>query len=318
MLAFFDDISADLAVVDRELHRVLRSNDPLLTETASHLLKAGGKRLRPAFALLAAKFHRYDLAAVLPLAMALELIHMATLVHDDVVDAALTRRGTPTVKALWGNRVSTHTGDYLLARALICVSEYPDEMIPRDLARACVLMAEGELLQLEGANRPNLRQYLKRIKGKTAVLIEASCKLGAVATGAPPSIYRPLGRYGYYLGMAFQIPDDILDMVADERRLGKPVGGDIRQGVITLPVIYALERSTEARALAAIIAKPEKTREDIREAIRITKEGGGIDFAFRVADRYLAKARAQLERLPAVPARDALARIAEFVRARGF
>lgn len=318
MLPLFDEISADLAVVDRELQKVLQSNDPLLTETANHLLKAGGKRLRPAFALLAAKFHRYDLATVLPLAMALELIHMATLVHDDVVDAAQTRRGTPTVKALWGNRVSTHTGDFVLARALILVSEYPNEMIPRELARACVLMAEGELLQLEGANRPDLRQYLKRIKGKTAVLIEAACKLGAVASGAPPSIYRPLGRYGYYLGMAFQITDDILDMVADERRLGKPVGGDLRQGVITLPVIYALKRSPEAETLAAIIARREKTPEDIKEAIRITREGGGIDFAFRVAERYLAKARAQLERLPAIPARDTLACIADFVRMRSF
>ncbi|MDI6709735.1 MAG: polyprenyl synthetase family protein [Bacillota bacterium] len=318
MLPLFDEISADLAVVDRELHKALQSNDPLLTETANHLLKAGGKRLRPAFALLAGKFHRYDLTAVLPLAMALELIHMATLVHDDVVDAAQTRRGTPTVKALWGNRVSTHTGDFLLARALILVSEYPNEMIPRELARACVLMAEGELLQMAGTNRPDLRQYLKRIKGKTAVLIEAACKLGAVATGAPPSIYRPLGRYGYQLGMAFQITDDILDMLADERRLGKPVGGDLRQGVITLPVIYALERSPEAGTLTAIVAHPEKTPEDIREAIRITRDCGGIDFAFQVAERYLAKARAQLERLPAIPARETLARIAEFVRARSF
>lgn len=318
MLPFLDEVAADLAFLDGELQKVLRSDDPLLTETANHLFKAGGKRLRPAFALLAAKFHRYDLAAVLPLAMSLELIHMATLVHDDVVDNAQTRRGTPTVKALWGNRVSTHTGDYLLAKALILVADYENEMIPRELARACVLMSEGEILQLTGANRPDLRQYLKRIKGKTAVLIEAACKLGAVATGAPRSIYQPLGCYGHHLGMAFQITDDILDMVANERQLGKPVGGDLRQGVITLPVIYALERSAEQETLARIVACSEKTAKDIEDAIRITIDCGGIEFAFRIAESYLAKARAQLARLPAIPARDALLGLADFVKTRSF
>jgi heptaprenyl diphosphate synthase len=288
-------------------------------ETSSYLFRAGGKRLRPAFALLAARFHDYKLEKVLPVALSLELAHMATLVHDDVVDGAGLRRGKPSVKALWGNRISTHTGDYLLAQAmLILLSNYQNPIFVQVLAHTCEKMCEGELIQFDSTNRPDLRDYLRRIRCKTALLIQASCQLGAVSTGAPPAAYQTLGRFGYCLGMAFQITDDVLDMVADPEQLGKPVGGDLRQGIITLPVIFALAQSREKERLSALVAKEHKTEDDVREAIRLTKECGGIDMALQVAGKYLDRAQACLGTLPDIPARRSLSALAEFIRGREY
>lgn len=318
MLPLLDVVREDLDIVERELYSVLKSNNQLLTESSSHLFRAGGKRLRPALALLSGKFHNYELQKVLPLAMALELVHLATLVHDDVVDGAEMRRGIPTVKARWGNKVSVHTGDYLLAKAMILVSVYRSPVIISVLAHSCVKMCEGEIIQFAGLNQCDLRDYLRRIKYKTALLIRAACQLGAVATGAPRQLHEPLGRFGHCLGMAFQITDDILDMVADQKRLGKPTGGDLRQGIITLPVMLALAKSPENGRLATLVNKTDKTAEDIREAIRLTREYGGVDLAFKVADNYLDKARGFLETLPDVPARENFARVTEFVRVRTY
>ncbi|MBO8128709.1 MAG: polyprenyl synthetase family protein [Peptococcaceae bacterium] len=301
-----------------ELEKVVESPQVLLAETSRHLLQAGGKRLRPAFALLAAKMFRYDLQKLLPLAMALELIHMATLLHDDVVDAADKRRGRPTVRSIWGNKVSTHTGDFLFAKALTLVAEYENPMIAQVLAQTCVSMSEGELIQMSGKYKPDLRNYLRRIRCKTALLIAASCKLGAVATGAPPSIYLPLWRYGYFLGMAFQITDDVLDIVADERKLGKPVGGDLREGVITLPVILALRESPHARYLEEIIQKRTKSDRDIAEAINIVRNCGATEKSLDIADRYIRNAIRELQSLPDIPTKNTLQYIAEFIKVRSF
>lgn len=319
MLPFFKLISADLEAVEIELGRVLIGEDDLLNQTATHLLRAGGKRLRPAFALLSAKVYMDDVSGVWPLAAALELIHMATLVHDDVVDEADARRGKPTVRALWGNEVSTHTGDYVLAKALIQVSGYDRPLISRVLSGTCVKMCEGEIIQMHGIYQANLRNYLHRIQCKTACLIESSCKLGAVAAGAPDAIHHPLGRFGHYLGMAFQVTDDILDMVADESRLGKRVGGDLRQGIVTIPVIYALNRGgSAAERLREIVENRSKTETEVEEAIELTRELGGIDYGRHIAGAYLEKSIQQLKRLPDVPARESLRQIAEFIQIRAY
>ncbi|MBE0466674.1 MAG: polyprenyl synthetase family protein [Candidatus Desulforudis sp.] len=319
MLPLLAVVRDDLDIVERELYAVLKSPNELLAETSSHLFRAGGKRLRPAFALLAAKFHDYDLEKVLPVALALELAHMATLVHDDVVDGAGLRRGIPSVKALWGNRVSTHTGDYLFAKSMIILlSNYRNPIFIDVLAHTCVKMCEGEIIQFSGAHRSDLRDYLRRIRCKTALLIRASCQLGAVATGAPAEVHTTLGRFGYCFGMAFQITDDVLDMVADQELLGKPVGGDLRQGVITLPVIMSLFLGPDKERLSYLVGKEEKTEDDIQEIIRRTKECGGIDAALGVAEKYLAKACTFLEKLPDIPARRNLFQVAEFVRVRDY
>ncbi|GAW93573.1 polyprenyl synthetase family protein [Calderihabitans maritimus] len=319
-LNLFSEIRQDLKQVEAELFRYVDASNPLLAETSAHLLRAGGKRLRPAFALLAGKFYNYSLSRLMPLAVALELIHMATLVHDDVIDAAATRRGIPTVRAKWGDRVSLHTGDYLFAQSLLLIARYEDPRIAQVLAEVSVQMCQGELQQIATAYDVNqsTRDYFYRIKRKTALLIAASCQLGAVATGAPAHVVRSLDFYGYYLGMAFQITDDILDITADQKELGKPIGGDLRQGVITLPVIYALKHSPCNGRLKELVKKREKTEDEVQEAIEIVKASGGIEYAFRVSNRYLAKAKEQLRKLPEIKTRDTLECIADFIAMRRF
>ncbi|WP_031513651.1 polyprenyl synthetase family protein [Desulfofalx alkaliphila] len=321
MLDIFKEIRKDLRAVEDELQQVVQHHHPLLNETSSHLLNAGGKRLRPAFALLSGKFYNYQLEKVLPLAVALELLHMASLVHDDVVDSAATRRGIPTVKAKWGNRISMHTGDLIFAKALVLISKYEDTpLITKVLSQISVKMCEGEIQQLSSAYQINqsIKDYLYRVQRKTALLIAASCQLGAVACGAPKEIYMPLRRYGHKIGIAFQIIDDILDMVADQQKLGKTLGADLRQGIITLPMLYALKNSPRKERLAQLISKESKTEEEVFEAIDIIKECGSIEYSNLVVDRYISGAKKELDLLPDVQAKNTLLVIADFVKHRKF
>lgn len=321
MLELFEEIREEMYVVEEELKAAVQTPNPLLTDTYTHLLSAGGKRLRPALSLFSAKFYNFSLQRVLPLAVALELIHMATLVHDDVVDASLTRRGIPTVKALWGNGVSTHIGTYLFAKSLILIAKYEDTpLISRVLSDTSVKMCEGEIQQISVSHDVNqdFKGYFYRIKCKTALLIAASSQLGAVACGAPPGIYLPLRRYGHFIGMAFQITDDILDITADRQLLGKPVGSDLRQGIITLPVIYALTNSPEKEKLSRLVKKEEKSEEEVNEAVRIIKQCGAIEFSFNIAQRFIEKAKKALQSLPDIPARKTLCTAADFIGQRRY
>lgn len=321
MLELFEDIKEDLQAVEEELKAVVHTPNPLLTDTYTHLLSAGGKRLRPALSLFGAKFSNFNLQRVLPLAVALELIHMATLVHDDVVDASMTRRGIPTVKALWGNSISTHIGTYLFAKSLILIAKYEDTpLISRVLSDTSVKMCEGEIQQISASHDAgqNLKSYFYRIKCKTALLIAASSQLGAVACGAPKSIYLPLRRYGYFIGMAFQITDDILDIIADCHLLGKPVGSDLRQGIITLPVIYALANSREKEKLSQLVRKVDKSEEEINEAISIIRQCGAIEYSFAIAGKFIEKAKKELQALPDIPARKTLGLAADFIGQRKY
>lgn len=319
-LELFHSIRNDLNAVEQELQKVVEAPDPLITEASLHLLKAGGKRLRPAFALVAGKTCNYNMERLMPLAMALELIHMASLVHDDVIDDAYTRRGLPTVKANWGNQVSIYAGSYLFAQSLQLIARCNDPEVSRILADISVKMVEGEIQQIVSANNPQqtIRDYFYRIKRKTALLIAASCELGAVVCGAPDYHIHALERYGYYLGMAFQITDDILDFTASPEQLGKPVGSDLRQGIVTLPVIFALELAPEREILVEIIASHAKTEGDMEKAIRIIKNCGAIDRSFRLANRYLDKAKERLKLLPRGRATDSLEYIADFIVQRRY
>lgn len=321
MLELFNDIRDDLQAVEKELRAVVQTQNPLLTETSTHLLNAGGKRLRPALSLFGAKFYNFDLEKVLPLAVALELIHMATLVHDDVVDASMTRRGIPTVKAKWGNSISTHIGTYLFAKSLILIAKYEDTpLISRVLSDTSVKMCEGEIQQISTSFDvyQSLKDYFYRIKRKTALLIAASVQLGAVACGAPGSIHLPLRRYGHNIGMAFQITDDILDMVADQSQLGKPIGSDLRQGIITLPVIYALANSPQRGRLMELVNKVDKSEDEVQEAIKIIRCCGAIEYSFEITGKYIMKAKEELKYLPDIPTKSTLSLAADFIGIRKF
>lgn len=319
-LWLFNQINSDLQRIEKELHRFVETDYPILNESAVHLLDAGGKRLRPAFALLAGKFYGYPIDKLMPVAMALELIHMATLVHDDVVDASTTRRGRPTVKAKWGNIVSVATGDYLLARSLELIAKIDHPEVSRILAEVSVEMSQGEIQQIKASFdvKQNLKQYYYRIKRKTALLIEASCKLGAIVSGAPKRQAWALGAYGHAIGMAFQIVDDVLDVTAEASQLGKPVGGDLQQGIMTLPMILALNRSPQNERLAYLLGKVEKSQLEIEEAIRLIKDCGAIEESMYYVDLYIEKAKRYLDELPNVSTRKALGDLAQFIRDRKF
>ena len=316
----FIEIANDLKKVEKELVQVLKVNDPILAQTCVYLLQAGGKKMRPGFVLLSGKFFDYRFEKLLPVAMAIELIHMATLVHDDVVDASPTRRGRPTLAASWGNTVSIATGDYLFAKALELIAKIDDPKISRVLADVSIEMCQGEIQQIRSSYdvTQTHKDYYYRIRRKTALLLGLSCKLGAMTSNADRRQVWLMTTYGQCLGIAFQIVDDILDIIANPKVLGKPVGGDIRQGIITLPMIYALKDSQDSEKLRTLLSKKDKSEDEIQESARIIKDSGGIDKSREVVALYIDKAIRHLHELPDIASRGALVELAEFVGERSY
>lgn len=310
----------DVAYIERELERNIRSDHELLTEASLHLLKAGGKRIRPVFVLLAGKFGTYDIEQLKRVAVPLELIHMASLVHDDVIDDAETRRGQLTVKAKWDNRVAMYAGDYMYGQALVVATELKQPEIHRIFSKAMVEMCIGEMEQIRDFfnTKQTIRQYMLRIRRKTALLIAISCQLGAIAAHAEPKIGYALYRFGYNVGMAFQIRDDVLDLTGTEEQIGKPPGNDIRQGNLTLPVIFALQ---DTKLREPLLREIERIREkngdtDVSAALDMIRQSDGIKRAEEIANRYIEKALAVLELLPNIRARRNLRDIAYFIANR--
>jgi heptaprenyl diphosphate synthase len=315
---FFNPIKNELNVVEQQLTDNINTRLALLGEASSHLIKAGGKRMRPGFALLAARMFMDQLDKAIPLATSLELIHMASLVHDDVIDESGTRRGTDTVKKRWGNRMSIYAGDYILARSLALVNDYDRSDVIDVLADASMRICEGEIKQMLSCfnTKQGLKDYLRRIQCKTALLISVSCQLGAMISQAPAHQIEALKKYGYYVGMAFQITDDILDLIADEQKLGKPTGNDIRQGVITLPVIYALKYGDNGRELTALLSSPELCQSQTARIIDMVIESGGIDYALQASRKYASLAQQQLRFLPDRPEKQIFTDMADFILVR--
>ncbi|SDY87019.1 heptaprenyl diphosphate synthase [Evansella caseinilytica] len=314
-------LRSDIAKIEKDIERNVDANHPVLQRASSHLLKAGGKRIRPIFVLLSAQFGKYDLEQLKKIAVPLEMIHMGSLVHDDVIDNAELRRGKKTVKAQWDNRVAMYTGDYMFARAIEIATYCKSEKVHPILSDAMVEMCIGEVEQIRDQYNWNqhLRMYFRRIKRKTALLIAVSCELGAVVSEVPARYQEMLAKYGYYVGMAFQITDDILDFVGTEKELGKPAGSDLVQGNITLPALYAMHKRPELKLRIIELlnnAHPKKT--EITETIEAIKSSGAIDYSKNIADRYLAKSRLALEELPDIQAKKALQQIADYIGDRKF
>ena len=316
----FREITKDLKKVEKELTSFLLVEEPILSQTCVYSLQAGGKRMRPGFILLAGKFFEYEFEKLLPVAMAIELIHMATLVHDDVVDASLTRRGRPTVAVTWGNTVSIATGDFLMAKSLELISKIDNPEVSKMLANVSVEMCQGEIQQIKCSYdvKQDFKQYYYRIRRKTALLIGLSCKLGAMVSNASKRNVWIIGTYGYCLGIAFQIVDDILDITADPKVLGKPVGGDIRQGIMTLPMISAIKNLENPERLKEILSQEEKSDQEVAEAIELIKISGGIEESRTMVSRYIKKSIKYLDELPEVPTKNALYELANFVGERSY
>ena len=318
----FHWIAPELERLEKTLCEALASPAPMISEIGTHLVRSGGKRLRPALYLLAAKScEGFDEKKAMPLAAAVELIHMASLVHDDVIDRAQTRRGAATANAKWGNQVAVLTGDYIFARSFSLVSRkgYTEEVGER-LAALVQGLCAGEILQdsaLYTATH-NLEEYEKRIAMKTADFLSICCELGGMVGGATPKTCAGLKAYGKAIGMAFQITDDLLDVTGAEERLGKPAGNDIRQGVVTLPVIRALETSPERDELRGIVTNRNMTDEMAARAIEIVRASDGVAFARARAGAYLDEARRVLPEAVRGEAREAFLNAATYIGQRDF
>ncbi|UII54639.1 heptaprenyl diphosphate synthase component II [Cytobacillus spongiae] len=311
-------LNSDLTIIEKALEDTIQAQAPLLRQASLHLLQAGGKRIRPVFVLLAGKFGDYDMDVMKKVAVSLELIHMASLVHDDVVDDAELRRGKPTIKAKWDNRIAMYTGDYIFARSLELITTINKPEAHQILAHTIVEVCIGEIEQIKDKYRvdQHLKDYLRRIKRKTALLIAASCQLGAIASGVDEKLHKKLFQFGYYVGMSFQITDDILDFTATEKELGKPAGSDLLQGNITLPVLFAME-DDKIRAEVAKVNESMKP-EDIQTLIQSIKDSGAIQKSIQMSNQYLDKALAILDELPQNRAKKTLRDIARFIGNRKF
>ncbi|MGE5543570.1 MAG: polyprenyl synthetase family protein [Bacillota bacterium] len=317
---FFNPIKRELQKTEEELVAAIDTQQPILKEASGHLIHSGGKRLRPAFVLLAGCCFTSQIDHLIPMAVAMELVHMATLVHDDVIDNSLSRRGRDTVKARFGNRMSIYSGDYMLAKALSIIGKYNRAELVTMISEASVKVCEGEIVQLQTSFdvEQGVIDYLRRIERKTALLMSLACQVGALLADAPSSMENAMRRYGYNLGMSFQITDDILDFTADESILGKPIGSDIRQGIITLPALYALRKSPQASELRNILSSPDNVARYADKALRIVISSGGIEYSQQVAEKYIAKAHRMLGLIPESQARTALQRIADFICTREY
>ncbi|MEO8741750.1 MAG: polyprenyl synthetase family protein [Lysobacteraceae bacterium] len=304
----------DMAAVNALIRRRLASDVVLVNQIGEHIIAAGGKRLRPMLAMLAARAMGYAGKDHYQLAAIIEFIHTATLLHDDVVDESDLRRGRKTANALWGNAPSVLVGDFLYSRSFQLMVELDEPQIMRILADTTNAIAEGEVLQLLHVRNPDTDEaaYLQVIERKTAVLFAAATRLGALLAGADSRTQQALHDYGLQLGFAFQIADDVLDYTADGNALGKNLGDDLAEGKCTLPLIHALahtDASTRDRMRSAIVSGDIDAMPMILNAIRAT---GGLDYSDAKAREHAHRAAAALHGLPESPWLDALHGLARY------
>ncbi len=293
----FDLLREDLAAVERELGRDAISSVSTITEIAQYLREGGGKRIRPTLLLLAARSLGYRDAGMFRLGAVVELVHTATLVHDDIIDAADTRRGRPSANTTWGNEKCVLAGDWLYMQAFRNALEERNFKILDLLIGLTQQMVEGELLQIEKLGRfIDESEYYDLIYRKTACLFSVSMQLGACLADADPIQEDALSQYGRSVGLAFQIVDDVLDLTATEEVLGKPVASDLREGKTTLPVIHALAHGTreEQNALRQVLVDGGFTRVTPAEVQQILLRNGSVDYALAAAARFAEQARTAL------------------------
>ncbi|WP_438318434.1 polyprenyl synthetase family protein [Sporosarcina sp. FA9] len=319
LLSLYSDFRKDLDYIEKELERAVDSESPIIRQASLHLLRAGGKRIRPIFVILASKFGTYSLEDVSKVAVSLELVHMASLVHDDVIDDSDMRRGLQTVKARWDNRIAMYTGDYIFSRALSSIGEIEVPAVHRLLSRTMLEICKGEIMQIEQQRKfdQSIRDYLRRIKRKTALLLSSSCELGALVSNASPSVVRKMSRFGYYAGMSYQIIDDILDITSTDEELGKPAGSDLLNGHLTLPVLY-IKDDMEFRPFMERSFDKTLSQSDREKMLTYIRKSGAIEKAQAVSDKYLQKALKEIKGLPNSDARKAFFQIARFIGKRDF
>lgn len=308
----------DLGRVEERLLEASGSEDAYLTKIAQHLLLAGGKRFRPLLALLAAEFGPSTDDRPVEAGVAVELIHVGSLYHDDVIDEADTRRGAASANANWTNTVAILAGDFLMARASEVAATHLSLESVRLLASTYAELVEGQTreLQLTEDLTHTLDDYLQVIEGKTASLIRTSARLGALAADATPVVVEALSTWAWELGMVFQIADDALDLVADEETIGKPAGSDIREGTFTAPVLLATTGADGERIIQLLGQPRPYSDELVEEVIRLVRSGGHIEATLESAHTRLGKASAALSAVPDVEARGVLDQLGTYLLER--
>jgi len=319
--AIYQSVEQDLAEVESRIKSVTEVDCSGLAELLKHIL-LGGKAIRPALTFLSAKFYKYDLDLLLPMATSVELMHTSTLVHDDAIDKSAVRRGRPTVNSLWGEDRAVLLGDYLFAKAGEFAALTGNLRVIRLFSQTLQIISSGELKQTFDAFKleQSRQRYFERITGKTASLFSLSTQSGAILSQAPEESIRALKDYGTNLGIAFQVVDDLLDFVGTEGELGKPVGSDLAQGTLTLPAMLLLERYPEDNPVRELFNNPDMPetarQEEIKRAIDMVGSSPVERECYKVASDYCDKARRELESLPDKPARKTLVEIADFVVSR--
>ncbi len=291
-------IKHELQAVEICLQKIADTPLPLLSNISSSLIGAGGKRLRPALFLLSARLsNRESYDDLVPLAASLELTHVASLIHDDVIDNSGLRRGRETANAKFGNHVAVLAGDYLFASVfgLIGEKEYP-RVLGLKLAELVKLLTIGEIQQDSALYKipDGTHEYYRQIERKTAEFMAVCCETGALVEGLDSGIADRMHEFGYNLGMAFQITDDLLDITGDEKTIGKPAGSDIKQGVITLPVIWALKNSPKKERLATIVSNKMMTETELNEALTIVRDSDGIPYSNQKVQEYIRLAKSAI------------------------
>ena len=312
----FKPIKGDLTEFQEHFERLMTSDVRIVDRVAKYIVKHKGKQFRPALLVATARANGIPTERTYITAVVVELLHTATLLHDDVVDEAELRRGFPTISRIWKNKVAVLMGDYLLAKSLISATETGSLETMNIVANVAKRLSKGELLQYQKSRNLDITEaeYFKLIGNKTASLISACCELGALTVDVSSQHRELMRQYGENLGLAFQIKDDLLDYQSKSGILGKPVGLDLKERKITLPLIYALEECSE-KMKRKIIRRIKKGagKEEVRYIISFVREFNGLQRAQTTAQRYIEAAKANLKHLPATPARKVLENLADFV-----
>ncbi|HEY4717195.1 MAG TPA: polyprenyl synthetase family protein [bacterium] len=321
-LSFLQPIHRELNNVEKELHRQLSSADSLSAKVGEYIFRSGGKRLRPALLLLSAKHFGYNGAATIKIAAAVELLHTASLLHDDVLDNARLRRGAKSVNSVWGNKISILIGDFLFAKSSAILSSYSQHNnVIQLFSRTMVKMVEGELLQIRKSRKIAIteKDYIEIVDKKTAHLTSIACKIGAILAGAKENNINAMARFGRKLGIAFQITDDTLDYTSTENEFGKAIGKDIEEGKITLPLIYVLRNcnATEKKPIHdALLGVNGES--NIKYIYKLIMKYRSIEYAKGIAKKISEDASSELQNLKSSRARDSLVKLAEYIIERRY
>lgn len=308
-------IKDDLKRFEKVFRDAMRSHIPLLDKVTQYITKSKGKQMRPMFVLLSARIAGEINESTYRSATLIELLHTATLVHDDVVDDSNERRGFFSINALWKNKIAVLVGDYLLSQGMMLSLENNDFEMLRIVSRAVKEMSEGELLQIEKARRLDVQEqvYFDIIQKKTASLIASCCAVGTASTGADKAMIERMHNFGTYVGIAFQIKDDIFDF-EDSRQIGKPTGIDIKERKMTLPLIYLLNNSDklQKRTIINLVKNHHDNPLKVKEVVEMVRRSGGLEYADKKMHEFIDLALLQLEGLPQTPALESLKLLVDY------